>query len=642
MQDYKRRAAQSQESLDKLQRSARYHDDHLRVVDIWWDQLLDEVRVVTQLEHSTGEKPEQSISSQFLSAIPEFTQHLAEKRQVVMDVVLNAFKVLKSEEPRKIDIEALEKQNVEVLGQLKMLKVEVEVLRAEKAQREPKITDLQERLASSQRKIDRQKSITLARIEAQARRAPQGMNQEKNEETKPSTNQNEADQVQVTTTEPAPSPSPVQSNPALLLELETINTELSKAKSLNSQLETRISNLTDAEIADSVPYKALKTSNEHLRGRIEHLEQIHAESVQELDDLKSARSKFRDTLVSEHDLQYKEILTQLAKTEQDLARVRSARDDLHAGLQLRKSQDDAKAASAREIGELADTQATRIAALEGEVARLKEETAEPNGINGTHGTSDLNEKLEKLQRENESLKNELPTMEKAFNQAHEQNVRKVMELVSVEDKIAKLQAEKAKADQKYFAAMKAKDQLALELKTTKTQGSKQMEALTRLQESDEAAKQRIQNLEKQISSQDGTRDRYRQEVGRLMESLELAKLTLDQSKTKLAEATQRMDSKESEVLQLTNTQRTQTQELDGLKTQLERIKATSALTNGSNDDQVQVYRGIAMCSVCNLRWKDTVITSCGHVFCKECVDKRVETRQRRCPNCNKGVSKYLS
>jgi Na+/phosphate symporter len=39
------------------------------------------------------------------------------------------------------------------------------------------------------------------------------------------------------------------------------------------------------------------------------------------------------------------------------------------------------------------------------------------------------------------LSDELPALEAAFNKAHKQSQRKIMELVEFEDKIARLQAE---------------------------------------------------------------------------------------------------------------------------------------------------------------------------------------------------------
>lgn len=45
LKEYKRVKRDAEEQLAELQRKARYHDDHLRILDAWWSQLLDEIRL---------------------------------------------------------------------------------------------------------------------------------------------------------------------------------------------------------------------------------------------------------------------------------------------------------------------------------------------------------------------------------------------------------------------------------------------------------------------------------------------------------------------------------------------------------------------------------------------------------------------
>jgi len=42
-----------------------------------------------------------------------------------------------------------------------------------------------------------------------------------------------------------------------------------------------------------------------------------------------------------------------------------------------------------------------------------------------------------------------------------------------------------------------------------------------------------------------------------------------------------------------------------------------------------------LCAVCKKNFKDTAIKSCGHLFCKECVEERLTSRSRKCPQCGK-------
>jgi E3 ubiquitin-protein ligase BRE1 len=46
------------------------------------------------------------------------------------------------------------------------------------------------------------------------------------------------------------------------------------------------------------------------------------------------------------------------------------------------------------------------------------------------------------------------------------------------------------------------------------------------------------------------------------------------------------------------------------------------------------------CSSCQQRFKTHTITRCYHLFCKECIDARLETRQRKCPSCSIGFGAH--
>ncbi|CAI5720154.1 unnamed protein product [Peronospora destructor] len=41
------------------------------------------------------------------------------------------------------------------------------------------------------------------------------------------------------------------------------------------------------------------------------------------------------------------------------------------------------------------------------------------------------------------------------------------------------------------------------------------------------------------------------------------------------------------------------------------------------------------CSVCQDRRKDVIISKCFHMFCKECIENNLKSRNRKCPTCKK-------
>lgn len=46
-----------------------------------------------------------------------------------------------------------------------------------------------------------------------------------------------------------------------------------------------------------------------------------------------------------------------------------------------------------------------------------------------------------------------------------------------------------------------------------------------------------------------------------------------------------------------------------------------------------------VCSVCRSNFKNSVLKTCGHVFCNECIENRITNRMRKCPSCNKAFDK---
>jgi E3 ubiquitin-protein ligase BRE1 len=96
----------------------------------------------------------------------------------------------------------------------------------------------------------------------------------------------------------------------------------------------------------------------------------------------------------------------------------------------------------------------------------------------------------------------------------------------------------------------------------------------------------------------------------------------------------------------------------------EKAKAKTVITSSNPgrtreqelQNEVDKCMVILKCSTCKMRMRNTVITKCMHcmslalamppdelltrafnqctAFCKECVDARIQTRQRKCPACN--------
>lgn len=84
----------------------------------------------------------------------------------------------------------------------------------------------------------------------------------------------------------------------------------------------------------------------------------------------------------------------------------------------------------------------RIVSLEQEVAWYKAQIeTDTVPVNNESSKEELLRKIDVLEKRNEILSSELPALEAAFNKAHKQSQKKILELVEYEEKLARLQAE---------------------------------------------------------------------------------------------------------------------------------------------------------------------------------------------------------
>jgi E3 ubiquitin-protein ligase BRE1 len=51
------------------------------------------------------------------------------------------------------------------------------------------------------------------------------------------------------------------------------------------------------------------------------------------------------------------------------------------------------------------------------------------------------------------------------------------------------------------------------------------------------------------------------------------------------------------------------------------------------EEEITALKRLIKCNVCDTRMKDVIITKCWHMFCKQCINKNLEARHRKCPGC---------
>lgn len=349
----------------------------------------------------------------------------------------------------------------------------------------------------------------------------------------------------------------------------------------------------------------MKSQYEDVIRRINHLEATNIQLREEAEKLRSERTAYRNQVDEEIRSVVAEKEAQLVRAETDLARIRNARDELLADQQMRKAAQEQEKTGAIKVRELADAADARIASLESEIERLRMDVdSSKTGASDVEQipSEELRTKYQTLERQYSMLNTELNSMQTACKKYSGLASQKVADLNAMEEKVARSIAEKSKADQKYFAAMKSKESREQEVRTLRMQNSKSSDIISQLKESEAAARSLLANMEKHVSESkealNSIANKYRASQQQITEN----NITIDGLKAQIAELKALSVSKDSTLASTSSAHRQAEAEIEGLKATLADTKRsldnwkTKSLGNSSSE-----YEMLRVSFICLLR-----------------------------------------
>jgi E3 ubiquitin-protein ligase BRE1 len=398
------------------------------------------------------------------------------------------------------DVHDLQKKLSSLLGAQKEYLTKLERLKSERDDLSDRLETASLRYIKAEKRLDRAKSSVVAKLEQQAIAGSSSGNGavQNGSDVEMTDNLSEENEANQTAYKEAAAVVAKQKE-----QLETIMTE---NKSLTEQLNaanTRLSNLNEDDYARTELFKQFRLQHEDVIRRINHLEATNIQLREEAEKYQAERTAYRAQIENEAEVVTGELESQLQRMEADLTRIRSTRDELLADLSMRKASSEQDKTSNDHLNELISAKDDRITSLEAEVerlrARVEEESLPPRAAIEALDLQQLRQKYESLERQFEAIERELPGLQTAYKKVQTLSTKKVMDFTALEEKVQILHAEKAKADQKYFAARKDMDTRILEVRSLKIQNQKSSEIIQQLKEVETANRNLLSNLEKQLS-----------------------------------------------------------------------------------------------------------------------------------------------
>ena len=458
---------------------------------------------------ASGDAPQQEkyvpFPSQLLSSDQAtFQAHLQSRAAEISAAVKQIF----SHEVSHVSDPVTTQGNIaRLLAQEKMHINELEKNRLEVEQLNKYLEDASLRYMLAEKRYDRQKSRPVARMEAQASAGGKG-------ETGGGTGGGDVLKTEDAAQKPNEDAlaemnrSKCEIEAAFLKQKDQISvlaSENDKSSAEIINLRNRLSRLDDDDCSRTDLFKHLKSRHEDVIKRINDLEAKNLRLREEAEKLHAERAAHRSDLEAETQVVIAEKDSQLLQNENDLSRIRAVRDELLAEIATRKAAQSSERESIAQMRDLVQSKEDRVRSLEQEIERLAPDKPDTNGIGSPspsteeESSADPHMRFTLLKRQYTMLNNELQSMGKAYQKSSALATQKIIGVSDLEEKAARMSAEKAKADQKYFAAMKAKEARDQELRTLRAQNSKSSEIVSQVKDNESANRAMIINLEKQLA-----------------------------------------------------------------------------------------------------------------------------------------------
>ncbi|KAH7888505.1 BRE1 E3 ubiquitin ligase-domain-containing protein [Phlebopus sp. FC_14] len=244
-----------------------------------------------------------------------------------------------------------------------------------------------------------------------------------------------------------------------------------------------------------------------------------------------------------------------------------------------------------------------------------------------------------------SLYAEVDRLSASWEGLEQQVKKKVFDVGVFEEKLQRAAHDKAKADNKYFAAMREKEMGESERKAMMRQLEKQGKAVERASEVEKHLQTQVSDLEKMNVLHARAIDNADKKIKALELDVSRWQALAESEKKRVVEATKYASERGQHTRRLESLLKSSEDEISRVKKEAERklkkISASTVPASAREEALSQEIEGlwkIVKCTTCKQGMREVVLTKCMHTFCKPCVETRIATRQRRCPNCNVGFA----
>ncbi|CUA66878.1 E3 ubiquitin-protein ligase BRE1 [Rhizoctonia solani] len=236
---------------------------------------------------------------------------------------------------------------------------------------------------------------------------------------------------------------------------------------------------------------------------------------------------------------------------------------------------------------------------------------------------------------------EVDKLSVAWETLDKQNKLKVFELIALEDKLLKVTTEKAKADNKYFQVMKAKETQEAECKTMSRNMTRQTVLIDKYKESQTQMGFQLASADKESVTQKRMIQLLSDRVEEAVREMRGWNIRYETERARVAELEKQRNQADAAAVEARAAAGKAKEEVKKAQDEAKQASIVSGGAKGtSSARELELQKenskvmALLRCSTCVKNFRSHTLLKCMHTFCKDCIDARVTTRQRKCPACN--------
>ncbi|KAM5554572.1 E3 ubiquitin-protein ligase BRE1-like 1 [Rosa sericea] len=368
--------------------------------------------------------------------------------------------------------------------------------------------------------------------------------------------------------------------------------------------------------------------------KVKERETFSARSSDQLAEIRQLKAVVQDIKETESELKlFLEMYRHELSDPRDVMEARDLECKAWAHVESLKSSLDERNLELRVkiANEAEATSQQRLAAVEAEIADLRQRL-EASKRNKSRLTDVLKSKTE----ENEAYLAEIETIGQAYDDMQTQNQHLLQQITERDDYNIKLVLEGMRARQTQNAVLMDKRKMEREIQQGNASLNFYEMKAARIEDQLKICSDQIQRLAEHKFQGAVQLENTQKRLMDVRRSSQQARDSLEESQSKVVKGRLTLSEMQIDLEKERLKKKRIEEELEVLKRKAGRLQAQ---TEGSSiveklQQELGEYREILKCDICLDRTKQVVITKCYHLFCNPCVQKVVESRQRKCPKCS--------